>query len=400
MSERTADQGGPSGGRQSSGTGRGAASRGTGAVPAPRDEAHTREVGTGPLPLVRRPAFPLGGPTRSSWREAVISEAGILETRAAWLKPERDETRESLLADAIGEHCAAAREAACTPPRKGALSGSYVERATGNLDAAELDLLRLVPKPDELRGLLSGYTAIVQQYLDRRDPRRQALEGLAKRPERTSLTEGDRETLLTAVGAARTVARKEERRLRSFRNVLFVAALLLTLAALTVGIVASVAPDKVSLCFTPTRGAQRDVVCPTGTTAVNGRDLDTVTAATVSSWDVPLVEVVGLIAAAVAAAVALRRVRGTSTPYSLPVALALLKLPTGALTAVLGLLLMRGQFVPGLSALDSSAQILAWAVVFGYAQQAFTRLVDEKAQDVLDDMGSVVHREQAAEQPR
>lgn len=42
-----------------------------------------------------------------------------------------------------------------------------------------------------------------------------------------------------------------------------------------------------------------------------------------------------------------------------PVVLALLKLPTGALTAPLGLLLMRGGFVPGLSALDSPAQIIA-----------------------------------------
>ena len=45
---------------------------------------------------------------------------------------------------------------------------------------------------------------------------------------------------------------------------------------------------------------------------------------------------------------------------------------------------MRGQFVPGLSALDTSAQILAWALVFGYAQQLFTRMVDRQGQVVLD----------------
>jgi hypothetical protein len=39
--------------------------------------------------------------------------------------------------------------------------------------------------------------------------------------------------------------------------------------------------------------------------------------------------------------------------------------------------------VPGLSALDTSAQILAWALVFGYAQQLFTRLVDQQAHTVL-----------------
>jgi hypothetical protein len=86
----------------------------------------------------------------------------------------------------------------------------------------------------------------------------------------------------------------------------------------------------------------------------------------------------------VAAATALRSIRGSSEPYGLPVALATLKLPMGAVTAFLGLLLMRGQFVPGLSALDTSAQILAWALVFGYAQQLFTRFVDQQAHTVLD----------------
>jgi hypothetical protein len=65
-----------------------------------------------------------------------------------------------------------------------------------------------------------------------------------------------------------------------------------------------------------------------------------------------------------------------------------LKLPTGALTAALGLLLMRGEFVAGLTALDSPAQIIAWAIVFGSSQQLFTRLVDQRGQSVLDSAGS------------
>jgi hypothetical protein len=108
---------------------------------------------------------------------------------------------------------------------------------------------------------------------------------------------------------------------------------------------------------------------------------------TTTREDLLLVEMVGLLAAAVAAGAALRRMRGTTTPFGVPVALALLKLPSGALTALLGLVLMRGGFVPGLSALDTSAQILAWAVVFGYAQQLFTRLVDNQAHGLLDDVG-------------
>jgi hypothetical protein len=134
------------------------------------------------------------------------------------------------------------------------------------------------------------------------------------------------------------------------------------------------------------------VVCPTAqsapfstdqTVGETARDVDDTVKDTARPIDVLLVALVGLSAAAVAAAVAIRGIRGSSEPHGLPVAVAVLKLPTGAVTAILGLLLMRGQFVPGLSALDTSAQILAWALVFGYAQQLFTRLVDQQAHTVL-----------------
>ena len=113
-------------------------------------------------------------------------------------------------------------------------------------------------------------------------------------------------------------------------------------------------------------------------------DIDDVVAKTAKKWDLLVVELVGLTAAAIAAAAAIKNIKGSSDRYGLPVALAALKLPTGAITAFLGLLLMRGQFVPGLSALDTSAQILAWALVFGYAQQLFTRLVDQQGQTMLN----------------
>ena len=79
-----------------------------------------------------------------------------------------------------------------------------------------------------------------------------------------------------------------------------------------------------------------------------------------------------------------RRVsQGTSTPYDVPVALALLKLPSGALSALVGLLFVRGEFIPGLSQLDSQPQILAYAFLFGIAQQLITGAVDRQAQEIL-----------------
>ena len=159
-------------------------------------------------------------------------------------------------------------------------------------------------------------------------------------------------------------------------------------------------PTLVPLCFAP-RGVWHEavVVCPTAqsgpftplqagvaATGVDApvRDIDDVVAETAKPWDLIVVELVGLTAAAIAAAAAISHIRGSSERYGLPVALAALKLPTGAITAFLGLLLMRGQFVPGLSALDTTAQILAWALVFGFAQQLFTRLVDQQGQTVLN----------------
>lgn len=128
------------------------------------------------------------------------------------------------------------------------------------------------------------------------------------------------------------------------------------------------------------------------------RDIDEVVTETVSAQDLIVVELVGLTEAAVASAAAIRRIKGSSERYGLPVSLAALKLPTGAITAFLGLLLMRGQFVPGLTALDTSAQVLAWALVFGYAQQLFTRLVDQQGQTVLES-GRPTDRAQAAPTP-
>jgi hypothetical protein len=248
-----------------------------------------------------------------------------------------------------------------------------------------------------LRGAMPSLVVTVERHLPSTDRRRIRLEELAR--SKNGLTETDREMIVRAVRGATSEARREVSRVRSFRNVLLVTAAMLTVVALAIGFIAARNPAKLPVCFAPDN---TKLVCPTEENAlrttggntqtgqepvVAPSEIDRVTAATTSPWDVPLIEMLGLVAAAVAAAAALRGIRGTSTPYALPVALAVLKLPTGALTALLGLLLMRGNFVPGLSALDSSAQILAWAIVFGYAQQLLTRLVDQQAHTVLENVG-------------
>jgi hypothetical protein len=333
-------------------------------------------------------AFPIGGPTTKAWREQALTRIAELHTLTTlWRSRNPDPTAQDL-ADTIYRHLEEARGAAAGSDRKGVglrswLGGAALERTASNLDAAEADLLRLAPIT-EVRAQMPNLIALVHDHLVPGDPRRIRLEEIDSRAGQSGVDEADRGTVVGAVRAASSAARREVVRVRSFRNVLLIAASLLALAAVGLAILGALDPDVIPLCFNP----GDTVVCPTAETQVSGGGVEAVTRRTTSSWDLPLIELVGLIAAAVAAAAALSGIKGTSVPYSLPVALSLLKLPTGALTAVLGLLLMRGEFIPGLSALDTSGQIVAWAVVFGAAQHLFTRLVDQQAQTILEGVGS------------
>jgi hypothetical protein len=135
-------------------------------------------------------------------------------------------------------------------------------------------------------------------------------------------------------------------------------------------------PTIIPLCF-PSNGipgsSDKLLNCPTGT------DVPSVT-----SMDIVVVALLGLLGGALAATMSIRNLRGTSSPYDVPIGLALLKVPLGAFTAILGLVAIRGDFVPGLSSLDSQQQILAYALVLGYAQQVFTYSLDRRAQSLLN----------------
>jgi hypothetical protein len=349
-----------------------------------------------PTPIVDAP--PIGGPTSSSWREQALTRVAELEDLTEVFRQETDD-RWGILPDRIHRHLDAARRAAegDATGRWSAfartVAGSPLERTASNLDAAEAGLLRLAPV-EYLSGQVPSLLAHVRAHLQAGDPRRERMEEIARRMPPAAIEGFERDVVVAAVRAASSAARREVVRVRSFRNVLYVSAACLTVAAVVLAVIGFARPDVIPLCFHP----PGKVVCPMGeTVASTGPGVDTAMRSTSTGWGMLVVEVLGLIAAAVASATALRSIRGTTTPYSLPVALALLKLPTGALTAVLGLLLMRGSFVPGLSALDSSGQILAWAIVFGYAQQAFTRLVDQRAHAVLDQVGD--HQARATPAP-
>ena len=334
---------------------------------------------------------PIGGPARLSWREGALTRAAEIEVLTEYYGHEPPQSR-ALLVNRIKRHIEAARKtAAGDKAEKGrwfrlvsTLGGSQVERTASNIDAAESDLLRLAPS-EYVRGQMPSLLARVRAHLPVDDPRRIAMEELAFTAHQRELNVVELNMVVSTMRAANAEERREVTRVRSFRNVLYLATGLMTVALIGITLLALSRPDVIPLCFTPTN----KVVCATSEVRVAGNQpTDPVVREQADAWDILTVEILGLVAALVAAAIALRNIRGTTTPYSLPVALTLLKLPTGAITAILGLLLMRGGFVPGLSALDSPAQILSWAVIFGYSQQVFTRFADERAHAVLDQVGA------------
>lgn len=364
----------------------------------------------------------VGGPVSSGWREGTLTRAKELAALSAWVAASCSPSYDQILANAVARHLEAAKEAAqATAPLGSRLprprNGALHERAMSNLDAAEAQLLNIAGSAYVL-GQLPALLAHVQRHLVPSDPRRLELERIAQQlgvndadhPVRTGRAESDREDrlqlveeergrIVTAVRGASSAALREQIRVRSFRNVLVVTTVVMSLLAIALALVGAFRPTLLPLCFAPEEAGRAVVVCPTAQSTTfsvpvepgseadgsdtPSADVDDAVRATVTRADLFIVELIGLTAAAVAAAAAIHGIRGSSEPYGLPVALAVLKLPTGALTALLGLLLMRGQFIPGLSALDSSAQILAWALVFGYAQQLLTRLVDHQGHTVL-----------------
>ena len=359
-----------------------------------------------PEPPSSRPAQPVDKPVRVAWREGALTRAEELASLHAWVVSNPESKRSEVLSTAIRLHLDAARDAARyrRPPFRTSPTGALIERAMSNLDAAEATLLNIAP-PSYVVGQMPSLLNHVQRHLIPKDPRRQEFEEIAHQlgvqdptrrrgrngAERSRevqqqevqrvLPDEERGRIATAVRGASSAALREQLRVRSFRNVLVATALLMTMLAVGIAILGLISPTTVPLCFEPERSGQTVVVCPTAQSALvptsdqegpAAPDVDDAVKQTAGPWDLLTVELVGLTAAAVGAATAIRGIRGSSEPHNLPVALAALKLPTGAVTAFLGLLLMRGQFVPGLSALDTSAQ------------QLFTRLVDQQAHSVLD----------------
>ncbi|MFD1544536.1 hypothetical protein [Nonomuraea guangzhouensis] len=286
--------------------------------------------------------------------------------------------------------------------------GSHGSRAIAaqiHFNTARILWLRALP-PEKLRPYLPIVLPIIRERLGVIDEGRISIEKIAEKAAEvdSKLTADDLITTVEVVSTAQETAIREEARALNFVRIVRVMTACLSALAIALLLVTSFFPEAVPLCFTPLDpDGTFSIVCPTHDSGpkIKKDNLEEEVRKTADWGDYIVVEIVGLLAAGIAATSALRKIRGTSTAFPVPVALAILKLPTGALTAVLGLVLMRGWFIPGLSALDTPAQIVAWAIIFGYSQELFTKFADRQGQAVLEGVhGPGEHPPQEKRVPR
>jgi hypothetical protein len=322
----------------------------------------------------------LGKRRRRIWVQHVAVETDKLRLRlrAAQARGDLDASQE-VIALGIYAFLDKARDAAFRDdpvPRRWAnwWRGTLVEAAYRNLHAARAQMVDVYDR-NQLRAEIPLVVARANTTFHRDDPRRITVADLA-----AESVESLRPRMRRVVSDSYEQIDLEHAQLRSFRNILFLAAFFVVAAVAVTLVVVSRNPTFMPLCFpNELTNAQTGASTVQGVNCPTGSGLRAAQTA-----DVLVVALVGALGGALAATLSIRNLKGTSTPYDVPVALAILKVPLGALTALLALVAIQGKFVPGLSVLDSQGQILAYALIFGFAQQVLSRLLDRQAQTLLE----------------
>jgi len=213
--------------------------------------------------------------------------------------------------------------------------GTLVEAAYRNMHAARTAMLDL-NTDDELRAEIPMVVARANATLHRDDPRLMTIAELQAEPAKRL-----RPRMRRLVGDTYEQLDLDHAQLRSFRNVIMMSAVFLMFSVAVTLFFVMRNPEWIPLCF---KSTDTTVSCPSG---VGGPGLK-------PTWpDILVVTGMGTLGGALAAVLSIRNLRGSSTPYDVPVALAALKVSMGALTVFLGLVAIEGGFALGLSNLDS-----------------------------------------------
>jgi hypothetical protein len=245
-------------------------------------------------------------------------------------------------------------------------SGWRVERAWRALHEAEALLTADDPALAARLPNLRGQAALA---LSATDSRRIALDRLTPAEPPSA---GDRAVVLDAVRATLDVSDEAHAAARALRNKLFVGAAVLFGLNTLLGIVGFVRPGFLPMCVERV-DAPGHLACVSGGTAPSPADV----------W---LTQVMGATGAMVSTVVLLIRRRPSLTPYVMIGYQAVIKVVLGASLAVIGVLALGAGLGVGLIGPRGQAAVLVAAIVFGYTQQLGTRLLDNYADKLLDEV--------------
>ena len=185
----------------------------------------------------------------------------------------------------------------------------------------------------------------------------------------TGMLGPDQQVAAQVLNAACRAEDAQQLEVRHFRGVLYGASAVLLAVVAVIWIAGAIHPAYFPLCW-PVSGAHPAMICPTNGTAPSG-------------GDVPLVLGMGALGATLSVALNLAGLKPAGVHFSLTVAQGLNKIVLGAITAVLGIIILRTVTnAPGF--LGTQPGLLTTAVVFGYSQQVFTRLIDRQASQLMN----------------
>jgi uncharacterized membrane protein YgcG len=244
-------------------------------------------------------------------------------------------------------------------------SGAALEEAWLNIHRAGEALL-MIQSPGSLIGEFVQIDAAFRATIQPSDPRYANLAHLLTEIN-TVLVTNQRPDELSAIlrsklKAVRSVANvasdTAHETVRRWRNLLLVGGCVLGVLAVAVTVVHAIAPAFFSLV-------------PIGIRQ---------TSDAIEPWEVALI---GSMGGALAAVLALNGFSGFTDPAGLPVVQALLRIPTAAVTSLIGVLLMQTATLDVLKP-QNGATVLAYAFFFGYAQEPLLRAIDRRAGLVLD----------------
>jgi hypothetical protein len=320
----------------------------------------------------------------STWREAILQEVDRVQTLL-------DRSGKSAGdAKPVSEPLELARRTVSSPRDwfssfRARWSGADIERAWRSVHRAKQELF-LVAREEDVRSMLPALRAKVERYVTTKTEREKYETWLTEMEKSGSTL--DREQLRETRNAVDRESDQGYENIRRFRNALLAAfvgaSILLVVLAFSSGWVPglplcgaegsvvgeeeTVEPASVATHSSPTSQPSPSP----GGQGVSGEEC-------VPAWQV---ELVGAAGALIAAAAAFWGVPKSGEPFGLRGVQAVVKVPMGALMALVGTMLLQGEVIDALDP-QPVPEVLAYAAVFGFAQQVVTRFIDNKATTLL-----------------